>query len=153
MDLVVLKDACNELATRLLEARDQVDVLKRQGLPGRMKTVVDRTRVLIVSVQQNVAELDRLRVQHVAALDRAAAAEGSALPEGEVVEKAEAAKASGGMEYYLADGRGPFATIQAAMDEMGLPKEQRPRHNRWDRLSGELKKAISPSPRWRRTKA
>ena len=41
-------------------------------------------------------------------------------------------------EYYLKD-RGPFQTVQAAMDAMGLPKDRRPKHQRWDRLSSRLK--------------
>lgn len=45
-------------------------------------------------------------------------------------------------EYYLKDGRGPFPTVQAAMDAMGLDKRTRPQHNRWDRLSTQLKEAI-----------
>ncbi len=38
-------------------------------------------------------------------------------------------------EYFLADGNGPFATIQEAMDKTGIDKAQRPRHERYDRLS------------------
>lgn len=45
-------------------------------------------------------------------------------------------------EYYLQDGRGPFSDIQAAMDAMGLDKETRPHHQRWDRLSTQLKEQI-----------
>ncbi|KKM87067.1 hypothetical protein LCGC14_1272700 [marine sediment metagenome] len=44
--------------------------------------------------------------------------------------------------YYLEDGRGPFADVQAAMDELGLDKAKRPQHNRWARLSSELKQKI-----------
>ena len=50
-------------------------------------------------------------------------------------------------EYYLKDGRGPYADIQAAMDAMGMDKENRPRHNRWDWLSSQLKKQIQHRPR------
>ena len=46
------------------------------------------------------------------------------------------------VEYFLEDGRGPFATVQEAMDALALPKDKRPQHNRWDRLSRELKKSI-----------
>ena len=45
-------------------------------------------------------------------------------------------------EYYLQDDRGPFSDIQAAMDAMGMDKEERPHHNRWDRLSTQLKTQI-----------
>lgn len=48
----------------------------------------------------------------------------------------------GGWEYYLQDGRGPYADIQKAMDAMGMDKEERPHHNRWDRLSTSLKNQI-----------
>ncbi len=47
--------------------------------------------------------------------------------------------------YRLKDGRGPFNTIQDAMDALGLPKEGRPNHNRWNRLSKDLREAIIPS--------
>ena len=50
-------------------------------------------------------------------------------------------------EYYLKDGRGPYADIQAAMDAMGMDKENRPRHNRWDRLSSQLKEQIQHRPK------
>ena len=42
---------------------------------------------------------------------------------------------SGQWEYYLEDGQGPYPTVQAAMDQVGLDKATRPSHNRWDRLS------------------
>lgn len=45
-------------------------------------------------------------------------------------------------EYYLKDGRGPFDNVQLAMDAMGIDKDKRPTHNRWDRLSTALKEAI-----------
>jgi len=45
-------------------------------------------------------------------------------------------------EYYLKD-RGPFQTVQAAMDALGLDKDKRPKHNRWDRLSTQLKEQIT----------
>jgi hypothetical protein len=48
----------------------------------------------------------------------------------------------GGWEYYLQDGRGPYADIQKAMDAMGMDQEERPHHNRWDRLSTSLKNQI-----------
>lgn len=46
-------------------------------------------------------------------------------------------------EYYLQDGRGPYGDIQKAMDDMGMDKEERPHHNRWDRLSTQLKAQIT----------
>jgi len=45
-------------------------------------------------------------------------------------------------DYYLKDGRGPYPDIQKAMDAMGLDSEKRPHHNRWDRLSTQLKEQI-----------
>jgi len=30
-----------------------------------------------------------------------------------------------------AKGRGPYSDVQAAMDAMGLPKDKRPKHQRW----------------------
>ena len=49
--------------------------------------------------------------------------------------------------YYLHDGRGPFESVQAAMDELGLDKTNRPSHNRWDRLSTKFKDAIQRRPK------
>ncbi len=64
----------------------------------------------------------------------------------EVKEPTQAAPAPsakpGEWEYSLQDGRGPFESIQAAMDELGLDKNARPQHNRWDRLSTHLKDSI-----------
>ena len=53
----------------------------------------------------------------------------------------------GEWDYYLQDGRGPFESVQASMDEMGLDKATRPQHNRWDRLSTELKEKIQRRPK------
>jgi len=50
-------------------------------------------------------------------------------------------------EYYLEDGRGPFESVQLAMDAMGLDKDSRPQHNRWDRLSTALKEKIQRRPK------
>jgi len=50
-------------------------------------------------------------------------------------------------EYYLKDGRGPYADIQAAMDAMGMDRDNRPHHNRWDRLSSQLKEQIQHRPK------
>lgn len=44
---------------------------------------------------------------------------------------------NGNFEYYLKDGRGPFESIQKAMDELGIPANKRPTHNRYDRLSAD----------------
>ena len=58
-------------------------------------------------------------------------------------EKAQGAtNGNGSHEYVLADGRGPYATIQEALDAMGVDKKKRPQHNRWERLSGDLQKQI-----------
>lgn len=54
---------------------------------------------------------------------------------------------AGQWQYWLEDGRGPFSTVQEAMDAKGLDKDTRPQHNRWDRLSTELKKAILRKPK------
>lgn len=58
-----------------------------------------------------------------------------------------AAAKPGEWEYYLQDGRGPFESVQAAMDELGLDKATRPMHNRWDRLSTALKEKIQRRPK------
>jgi len=53
----------------------------------------------------------------------------------------------GEFEYFLEDGRGPFESVQASMDELGLDKANRPMHNRWDRLSTALKEKIQRRPK------
>ncbi len=70
----------------------------------------------------------------------AAATAAAAPPVGHVA----AAEPTGQRQYKLQDGRGPYNTLQEAMDAMGLDKNTRPQHNRWDRLSQELKKQILP---------
>lgn len=49
---------------------------------------------------------------------------------------------NGNFEYYLADGRGPFPDIQKAMDKLGIPEANRPKHNRYDRLSKDWQAKI-----------
>ena len=49
---------------------------------------------------------------------------------------------NGQYEYFLADGRGSFETIQKAMEALGIPEANRPKHNRYDRLSGDWQKKI-----------
>lgn len=61
--------------------------------------------------------------------------------------RAAVASATGEWEYYLAGGQGPFDSIQAAMDGMGLDKQVRPQHNRWDRLSNFFKAQILRRPK------
>ncbi len=46
----------------------------------------------------------------------------------------------------MQDGHGPFESVQAAMDALGLPKDKRPKHQRWDRLSAQLKEQIQRRP-------
>jgi len=53
----------------------------------------------------------------------------------------------GEWEYYLEDGRGPFESVQLAMDALGLDTDTRPQHNRWDRLSTALKEKIQRRPK------
>ncbi|KKM70279.1 hypothetical protein LCGC14_1442370 [marine sediment metagenome] len=49
---------------------------------------------------------------------------------------------NGEWEYFLKDGRGPFAGIQDAMTELGIPESDRPNHKRYDRLSADWKDKI-----------
>ena len=53
------------------------------------------------------------------------------------------ANGNGQYEYFLADGRGGFEDIQKAMDALGVPEANRPKHNRYDRLSADWQKKIS----------
>ncbi|MGD0794290.1 MAG: hypothetical protein ABR958_01675 [Dehalococcoidales bacterium] len=48
----------------------------------------------------------------------------------------------GEFEYFLKDGRGPFETIQKAMEALAVPEANRPKHNRYDRLSKDWKAKI-----------
>ena len=49
---------------------------------------------------------------------------------------------NGQYEYFLADGRGGYPDIQTAMTELGIPEANRPKHNRYDRLSADWQKKI-----------
>ena len=49
---------------------------------------------------------------------------------------------NGNYEYFLKDGRGPFESVQKAMDAMKVPPAQRPTHNRYDRLSADWQTKI-----------
>lgn len=53
----------------------------------------------------------------------------------------------GEWDYYLQDGRGPYETVQLAMDALGMDANNRPQHNRWDRLSTALKEKIQRRPK------
>lgn len=45
-------------------------------------------------------------------------------------------------EYFLQDGRGPFAGVQKALDALNVDANQRPKHDRWNRLSKDWQKKI-----------
>ena len=49
---------------------------------------------------------------------------------------------NGQYEYFLTDGRGGFESIQKAMEALGIPEANRPKHNRYDRLSAEWQAKI-----------
>jgi len=49
---------------------------------------------------------------------------------------------NGNFEYFLADGRGGFESVQKAMEALGIPEANRPKHNRYDRLSADWQKKI-----------
>jgi len=49
---------------------------------------------------------------------------------------------NGQYEYFLADGRGGFESIQKAMEALGVPEANRPKHNRYDRLSADWQAKI-----------
>jgi len=49
---------------------------------------------------------------------------------------------NGQYDYFLADGRGGFESVQKAMEALGIPEANRPKHNRYDRLSADWKKKI-----------
>ena len=60
---------------------------------------------------------------------------------------------NGQYEYFLADGRGGYESVQKAMEALGVPEANRPKHNRYDRLSAEWQgkiirkaKAEAPAP-------
>jgi len=95
------------------------------------------------TVEEKAAE-EETKVEEPSAPAAAAEAE----PAAPAPEPSAAAPAvTGEWEYYLQDGRGPFPDVQSAMDEMGMDKEKRPQHNRWDRLSSQLKEQIQRRPK------
>ena len=49
---------------------------------------------------------------------------------------------NGQYEYFLANGKGPFESVQKAMEALGIPEANRPKHNRFDRLSADWQKKI-----------
>jgi len=49
---------------------------------------------------------------------------------------------NGQYEYFLADGRGGFESVQKAMEALGVPEANRPKHNRYDRLSADWQEKI-----------
>ena len=53
-----------------------------------------------------------------------------------------------GHEYFLKDGRGPYASTLEALDAMGFPKDKRGQYyHRWDRLPKELQEQIERRPK------
>ena len=51
-------------------------------------------------------------------------------------------------EYFLKDGRGPFATTHDALDALGIPKDKRGQYyHRWDRLPKELQEQLERRPK------
>ena len=59
---------------------------------------------------------------------------------------------NGQYEYFLADGRGGFESVQKAMEALGIPEAKRPKHNRYDRLSADwqakiIRKAKATEPK------
>lgn len=49
---------------------------------------------------------------------------------------------NGQYEYFLANGQGGFESVQKAMEALGVPEANRPKHNRYDRLSEDWQKKI-----------
>ena len=58
-----------------------------------------------------------------------------------------ASNGNGNYEYFLADGRGGFESVQKAMEALGIPEANRPKHNRYDRLSADWQKKIIQKPK------
>ncbi len=54
---------------------------------------------------------------------------------------------AGEFEYFLKDGQGPYATIQEVMAKMNIPEANRPKHNRYDRLSKDWQGKIDRKPK------
>ena len=51
-------------------------------------------------------------------------------------------------EYFLKDGRGPFATTHDALDALGIAKDKRGQYyHRWDRLPKELQEQLERRPK------
>jgi hypothetical protein len=60
----------------------------------------------------------------------------------ELVPQTKARTSADAFQYKLKDGRGPVATVQEALDLLGVDKATRPTHNRYDRLSKKLQGEI-----------
>jgi len=56
-------------------------------------------------------------------------------------------------EYFLADGRGGFESIQKAMDELGISEANRPKNDRYDGLSADWQEKIIRKAKANETKA
>ncbi len=74
--------------------------------------------------------------------DEIKAVEPTTLGDAKVSEASGPEEPSAQVGLFLQDGRGPFKSIQEAFDILGVPANDRPHHNRYDRLSNEWKRKI-----------
>ena len=143
------------LKARMRDALDLVEqVMSRPGVPARVAGFLELAKRELLLAQQHVgiAGLDQALTEGLprttagapaVAPDKAEAAPGptGVSPEAAPTPAGPSEKADEGA-YYLADGRGPYATVQEAMDALGVDRDTRPRHNRYERLSAKWKTAI-----------
>jgi len=122
-----------ELEGRIKEAMAALPVYQ-EFLNGRAST--DELAMEFIKTPEGQTFLKKVEQEFPAEIRR----------EAEAVATEVANAKPGEWEYYLQDGRGPFESVQAAMDELGLDKNTRPMHNRWDRLSTALKEKIQRRP-------
>jgi len=132
------------VAGRIQQALDLVhQVLTRPGIPPELARGLDVVADKLNVVHANITTLSPLAQPRPEAPVKA---EEAGVPAGVGGETTPAprgrSRIAGEAEYYLADGRGPYATIQEALDAMGVDREKRPKHNRYDRLAATWKVAI-----------
>lgn len=116
-------------------AVEQAEV-KQPVVAGETKPLESETKSAIAEIKPPVAEMVAEQMPEKPTLD------GSITVPTPAASTTKARVSADAFQYRLKDGRGPFVTIQAALDAMGADPKTRPMHNRYDRLSKKLQEEI-----------
>ena len=141
---LISKDEAIKIAEEQGGSREEIEATAEAVAEGTEEKVTELTG----AAEEQAPEIAVPAAEFVHALEKEGAteeakAEDMATMREDIAQQPPAAAApTGEWGYWLKDGRGPYSDIQAAMDAMGLDKETRPHHNRWDRLSTQLKEQI-----------